>query len=497
MNRQALTAATLREIAIPLCLWLAAMFCIPLQLLAGASPNTLAVDIIGITIGLYAFAQFDIGNAGAWLLLMFLFGNTLEPLFIKTILMQSIDLNLDAPFDSYCIELVGIAALSAALVIAGRVNLGRPILTPELGGHHLRVLAWGSLGIGVMGWHLHRAAHQIGGFSSFRDMLFMAVICKSAMLAQSKDGKLADLELAVIMSVGVILGLLDNSKAYMGLPIASYYLTLVCFRQRIPLALPLFSLLVGFLFIEVIAPLIQVLRFLGIQHGGVRTALQIIGQTISYMANGHFSEIAAQAAGLNGAGYYDYFGSKAPWSIIADRYASIQQIDPVVARVLAAGHVDFPLITNALQSAIPNITGITKLPFSPSYYLLLALGFVSNLSGKFPTLPMLGQLDAVYGQIQTFILAFLIFFAYLLTLKKIGWMLKRNVFAIIFFAHFIAVYGSQGEVAQYVNETIRGMPTFLVVFLALSYIAKGTSLYERERKFHTLEARSAISAPKP
>jgi len=42
--------------------------------------------------------------------------------------------------------------------------------------------------------------------------------------------------------------------------------------------------------------------------------------------------------------------------------------------------------------------------------------------------------------------------------KKLGWTLYRNVFAIFFFCVFVVVYANQGELGQYADAVLRGFP---------------------------------------
>jgi cytochrome b561 len=56
------------------------------------------------------------------------------------------------------------------------------------------------------------------------------------------------------------------------------------------------------------------------------------------------------------------------------------------------------------------------------------------------------------------VIPFLTFVGFLLALKKLGWYLYRNVFAIFFFCVFIVVYTNQADMATYAETALRTFP---------------------------------------
>ena len=475
-TRTASTAFLTRKISFFLFAFTA--ICIPLQVMLGADILTLFLAVCGIFLALLVFQKFPTSNPGGWLLFFYVFGNTLFAFIFKTILLQKIDSNLYDPEGSYFIELLATAALSFAVILASKISVGRPFLGPELKVKKLRFLTWSSLLIGCIGWHFSgtlngQNATQIGGFSSFHDLTYMAVICKTAMLLETKQSKrLFDFELTVILIINLIFGSLANSQTVFAAPVTAYFATILFFRGRIPLSYIAISIVFGIFFISFVAPLIHVLRFLGQQQLSITQRADLVLQAISgVISGGEASRLQQNSSELYDAGYYNYFGNASFGQFVFSRFAAIQQIDPVVGQVSQQGGVGLPIISAALHSIVPGIIDSTKLPYSMSYYVLLHYGFVSPFGGKSPTLPMAGELLAGYGPVGTFGFVFLVFFLYLVVFKKICWSLNKNVFAIFFFVDFMAIFASQGSVEEYLTAALREMPSDAIIFLLLQYIA--------------------------
>lgn len=480
---------------IALFLFAAIAFCMPVQFFLGADVTTLVLDISAISIGLFFFQRLSFYSPGAWFIFFYIFGNILFAFLIKTIFLQTIDSNLYAPEESYLVELIAVLALVVAVILVSKINVGRPLLSPELSTAELRVLTWGCLLIGTVSWHFSGVlsgdeASEVGGFGAFQQLTYMAVICKTAMLLGKENSKrLWDIELIIILLVNLFFGAVANSQAAFATPVICYFATLLFFRGSIPLLYIAFSILFGLIFTNFIAPLIHVLRFLGEEQASFSQRIDLVLLAISDIVNGGVvARLAQNSSQLITSGYYNYFGNVSAGEFVFGRFASIQQIDPVIARASQDGSVGLPIIGAAFHAILPKVIDPTKLPFDIGFYVLLHYGFVSEIGGKFPTLPMMGELFAEYGLPGAFILGFALFFSCLLILKKITWSLKRNVFAIFFFSNFITFFVSQGAVEQYVGFTFRGMPSYAIVFFLLKYAgritfsrssASGTHLFSR------------------
>ena len=65
---------------------------------------------------------------------------------------------------------------------------------------------------------------------------------------------------------------------------------------------------------------------------------------------------------------------------------------------------------------------------------------------------------------------FVTFFIFLVTLKKLGWDLRQNIYMIFFLCRFTLVYASSGDLGHYAGAVLREFPIFTVVFLMLGLI---------------------------
>jgi hypothetical protein len=461
-------------------LWYSSLICIILQLFLGADLAVALADFGCITLGLYGLRLYSVFNAGAVMILFYSVGNVILALYVKTVLLQPLDSYLFAPVTSYMAELVTITAAILALGVVAKLDIGPPVLPAELDARKLNRLARLAALVGMAAWleshHYHAASGEnFDGFAGLRDMLFLAVICKTASLIMRKSSRsYVDPELAAILIASMALGFLANSKTYTFLPVVAYISAIFFFEGKISITRIVIFAAAGGFFLIFVSPLIQAFRFLGQMRVNFFERIHLIGSALtSPNYSTLLSRLRANASSLYGEGYYDYFRDHANWVVVASRYASVQQIDPVIARVQLWGFQQVPVITGALAGIVPHIIYRAKLPFSTAYYILLQLGFVSINSGKSPTLPIAGELYATNGLIEVFFGTLTVFLIFFLVLKKLAWDLRRNVFAIFFFVDFTFVYASQGAAEQYVNAALREFPTYAVIILLMRYIFTG------------------------
>ena len=445
-----------------------------LQLTLGASLLVLSLAIIVACTGLLAFVVLGAYNAGAWLALFYVSGNVLIALYAKTLMRQPLDSHLYVPVASFTVLTISTLALFAALLIVRRINLGRPVLQRTTNPRNLLWLSWGSFFLGVASWFLNQHFQEaggsgFGGFAVFRDLLLMGVIARTALILQrSRDLRTMDLPLALILTVSVLLGLLTNSKTYAAYPVLSYFATLVFFRRGLAIRHMALLIATALPFILVVTPLIQAWRYQGIQRMPVASRIAVIEHGVAdLLAPGQFRQYGALAKiGLRG-GYYDYFGGNGRGQVLLGRYASVQQIDPVVEQTNSHGTMGSAALWPALTRLLPSVLYPNKPQSSEAYTILVHFGLIDAAGGKYPTLPLAGQAYAGYGFGGLVAISFLTFLTVLIALKKFGWDLYRNVFAIFIFSEFIVVYAGQGDLSQYVGLVVRAMPEFVAVFWML------------------------------
>lgn len=160
--------------------------------------------------------------------------------------------------------------------------------------------------------------------------------------------------------------------------------------------------------------------------------------------------------------YLHYFGNK--HQNILGRFAAIQQIDPAIAATDASSPMGTDVIVSGLRSLVPHFIEPNK-PDPNAFVILSHQGWVSTSGGKYPTLPMAGELYAALGMTGTF-LAFPIFLAYMLMMKKIGWNLYGNVFSVFIFGCF-SFHMFDWNLAQISGQMLRGFPIFYLAIFGL------------------------------
>lgn len=467
------------------------------QLLLGEDFFTLVYALFGIYVSLFVFSRFKATNSGAWVLFFYVFGNTLFAVILKTILSQTLSSYAYSAQASYFVEMLGIFTLCLALLSVSKLGVGRPIFVPLLDIDRLNIFSIVTFVVGCIGWKFSGAldiSNGIGvgnGFSTFRDAFFMSIICRTAVLILKGKTKYPfDFILFVMITIAVFLGSLDNSKTYVALPVIAYILTIVFFKKAIPIGYVVSIAIAGEIFSNLIVPLIQALRYFGQQALGFSARIDLVVRGFEALISGNgLAAYMKNTATLWGGDYYQYFGPNGFGQNLAGRYASIQQIDPVIAAAQKFGQFDYPLFVNAIKGSIPSILYHQKPMFGSSFDILVHYGLIPYYSGKFPTLPLVGQTYAVYGLVGGCVATFLVFFVFLLFLKKIGFDLYRNVFAIFFVVQFTIVYASQGVIEQYLDQTLREFPTWIILFIIIQKLPKRMLLI---RSTHRLEKPSHV-----
>ena len=442
----------------------------------GASVLVVLLATIAVGAGLLAFLMQGAYSIGGWFALIYVGGNVLVGLVAKTLMGQPLETHLYAPVLSFVVVAASSIALLAALLLAARLNVGRPLLTKVPNAERLAWLSWGSFVLGVGFWFLNQhfqdpGGSGFGGFAVFRDLLLMAVIARTALILQRTDDRRSfDSRLAIILSVSVALGLLTNSKTYAAYPVVSYFATILFFRRGLTVV-HLVTLAVALVvFVRVVTPLIQAWRYLGIQRMPAAERVTLMQRNIADLFNGTSFQKYALLATLDfRGGYYNYFGGAGRGQMLLGRYASVQQIDPVVAQVGLQGPMGGAAVWPAFARQLPSVLYPNKPRFSDAYSILVHFGLVDPAGGKYPTLPLAGQAFAAYGFSGVALIPFLAFLGMFVALKKFGWQLYHNVFAIFVLSEFVIVYASQGDLAQYLGLVVRGLPAFFVVLWLLTH----------------------------
>lgn len=463
-----------------LALSLAAAIAAIVQFGLGASPVVVALIVVTGALGLSAFALLGPFNAGAWVALFYVLGNTLIALYAKTLFGQTVGSHLFDPVDSFAVLAATTAALVTALLIARRTGVGGPLLKRTTNTRTLAWVSWGSFLIGTGFWFLNQYylgpnGSGFGGFVLLNDLLLMGVIGRTALLLErSSQQRSFDATLAMVIGVGILLGLLSDTKTNAAYPVVSYFATILFYRRGLARRQVVLLLVTSVCFVTIVAPLVHIWRGQGVRQLRLSARAQLVAHSLADVARGgrQLTIYQAMLASKFDGGYYNYFGGNGRGQMLLGRYASVQQIDPVVAQVNVQGTMGIAAVAPALARQLPSFMYPNKPQVSEAYVILVHYGLVDPAGGKYPTLPLAGQAYAGFGFPGAIAMSFVVFLCVFLALKKFGWDLYRNVFAIFIFSEFIVVYASQGDLVQYAGLVLRVLPEFLLVFWLLQAFSR-------------------------
>lgn len=459
-----------------------AIACAVVQLALGGSPVTVALCLAAIGPGLLAMAVFGLFHVGSWIALFYTLGNTLMALYSKTLVGQGLDTNLEAPDESFLVLLLSSWILFFALLTANRIRLGQAIFKDSEQPTRLRFMAWGCFIVGAGASVITRVLTNVddldssfGGAAIFRELLFMAVILRTAWLLESSgDRRSIDFTGGLFLVVAVVGGLIDNQKTAAALPVVAYFATVMFYRRGISARFILVLGIGAVVFGGVISPIVHTLRFLGQQSMTLSERAEFISDVVSrVVADPHqLDAMKVIAEQQFEGGYYNYYGADGRSQMLLGRYASVQQIDPVISMSNRRGYQGDDALWPALPRLLPRFLNEDKKPYIEEYYTLVHFGLIDPEGGKFPTLPIAGQSYAAYGLLGVVLVPFGAFLLLFLVLKKLGWSMERNPFAIFFMVQFAIVYASQGSFAQYVGTALRFWPTLAAVLVILRMLSR-------------------------
>lgn len=453
---------------------IAAVLATAVQVLLGADSLLLFLALAAGLGGLATFARAGAFNCGAWVVLCYVFGNVLLALWAKTLLGQPLESHLYDPARAFIAVGAGVLSMALAYAVAHVVPVGKPLFRPCADPMRLRVLSWGCFVLGVAAWYLNATFHEdaggvrFGGLALFRDLLFMAVIARTALLLERSGGtRSLDLTLCVILGICAFVGFMDNSKARVALPVVSHFFTTLFFRRSLSLRLVGAFSVATLAFVLVVGPVIHVHRAMGMSEESGGKRIEVLERGLLTVTEGvsrlrEREEVLRQFSG----GYIDYFGG-GYGQMLLGRYAMVQQVDAVVAQVARERPFGHSAILPALLRPLPRFLYPEKPELGEGYLIVARLGLIDPMGGKYPTVPLVAQAYAGYGALGLMTIPFLTFLAFLVSLKKLGWNLERNVYAIFFFCQFVVVHVVGGDLGEYSVAMLRGFPVFAALFIIM------------------------------
>src|SRR2546422_1351678 len=347
--------------------------------------------------GLAGFRIVGAYHAAGWLAFAFTFGNAIVALVAKTAFLQPLESHLYAPLESFLALVGGSAALLIALLISLTIPVGKPLCRPVKDARLLRWLSNSTFTLGTLFWYLNRLFQDpegsgFGGLAVFWNLVLMAVIARTAMLLERSDGRRSvDAQLSLILVACVVMGLIDNSKTEVALPIVAYFATSLFYRGGVTLRQATAGAVGVALMAGLIGPMIHAYRGLGIQGMPWQQRVELIERGAEEaLAHGGLKGYEQLASSQFVAGYYDYFG-EGRGQMLLGRYASVQQIDPVIASVSRHGTLGGSVIWPSFARALPSFIYPDKPRYIESYRLLVHLGLINPEGGKYPTVPLVAQ----------------------------------------------------------------------------------------------------------
>lgn len=471
------------------------------QLTLSADPTVLTIAVLSSALGLCSFRMLGTYNLASWVVLLYILGNVLVALYAKTLLGQPLDSHLSAPELSFLVLLICVGALSIAAFLVRRIHIGSALFTGTSDLRFLVFLSWVCFGLGTFFWIFNRwlqgpEGSGVGGLAVFRDLLVMAVIARTAMLLLRGDCRWnMDVRLAFMIMAAMLMGFLDNQKTAVALPVAGHFLTVLFFRHGLPWRSMALAAAGAIFFVALLSPVIHALRAMGQQQLGLSERIEFVVQHLKQLAADPTSreQLAEAAAAPFEHGYYAYFGDGGKGQMLLGRFASVQQIDPVIAAVGRSRPLGGEAVWPALARMVPSFINPGKPEYIEAYHTLVHYRLIHPAGGKFPTLPLAGQSYAAYGWPGVVLIPFFTFLVFFLVLKKLGWNLHQNIYAIFFLCSFVLIYANQGDFGQYAGAVLRNFPLFAAVFwlIHLSYrmrIFKGMPTA-------SIRGRSADTAP--
>lgn len=460
-----------------------------LQIILVADLTILLLAFCVMVISWIAVWNYGLSNVGAIIVLFFGSNTVTFSFLIKTFILQPVDTYLYDPLSVFLVVLAGIVQMLIAFLIINHVKipaLFKPTLIPQ----QLDSIGFISFFLGSAAWLVNQLLSLkvqdfsvddpgIGGFGIFKNFLIMSVIAYTASLLIKSEGKtLINFKLVFIFIMALGMGIIDNSKLSLFLPFFAYFVTVLYFNQQtwkkfFRIHFILMAVLVVYLF-----PVITYFRQMNITGQHLSDKILLVKNTL---VTESFSEIMENSRYWTnvayGYGYYDYFGGNGRFQMVAGRFASVQEIDPVVALINPQFPLGWEPISLAVQSVIPRIFFAEKDISNDAYYISRSLNLGSRLL-IYPTVPMLAVAFASLGIPGLLIIPFVVFLVYFILFKLAGWNLDKNIFS-IFFLCVVFPYIHEGSLQNYIGFIVRQIPTLMVLVF---FIVQASKIFLKPEK---------------
>ncbi len=295
--------------------------------------------------------------------------------------------------------------------------------------------------------------------------MYMGIIARTAYaFLRSAGRRNFDVVLVLMLIVLTADGLLGNGKADTALPWICFFATILFFKGGLPWRYIAGMACGVLLFVAAVAPLIHVFRGMGLRNLTLTNEIEAFENTLPLILNPE--QFAFQTGRYERAkGYYNYFGG-GKGQMLLGRYSSIQEIDPVIAAVDASEPMGSDVIISAVRGQLPKFIDPDKPKITNDLLILQREGLTNGSHGGYPTLPFAGEIYAAFGILGVIFVFSLVFFAFVLALKKLGWNLYQNVFSIFILCTQIFKI-NEADLGHFLGTIFRDLPLLALTLLFL------------------------------
>jgi len=452
------------------------------HLFLGTTPLVLFLALVAILIGILLLFELGLENAASVVGFLFVFNTVTFAVILKTLFLQPLDSNLYRPTASYVVVLLAVLQLFFALKIVRIIPTGEPIFKPTTNLKYLKYLSIASFIIGFIFWLLNQRflidrrasfyteSSSFGGFASFTFIFYMAIVAATAHVILSTNGKKSlNAWVILLLIVGSIIGLVASRKIELAYTFLSYYLTSFYFRRffskKQVATLGLFIAFAFFVFGPVVHTFRSELWFLSFPQ-----KMNFLRDNWSSMLNkSQLETFLDRVLSRRKNGYdFEYFGRNL---FFIDRFATIQHIDLIIDTVEQQEQLGAGTLLRGYSRVLPRFLYSKKSTISQADEVTWELGLRKFGVIGFPTVPLVGHAFAALGWAGVFFVPFYMFIILFLILKKIGWRLHQNIYAIFFLVPLV-VNVHQWTHTQFIYRLLREFPLLVLLLLFISGVFK-------------------------
>jgi len=435
-----------------------------------ASTFLAALTMNVATFPLMIFSLFDIPSLLLFLTALRYVGIAM---IAKLFFAQTLDSNLDFPFESFLAVLIGIISYALAVLIVRNVDTKTIILYRlELNDKLVRILSYLALLLGFASNFVSAlrgdGVIEISSiFNFFRDFLSLSMILSVYLSLKESHGKKALNLLSIItLVIGFLFAFASNKRAFLRNIFLGWIATEFAFKGRLSwrVFVPLF--ITTFLIFQVLTPLILFTRL----DRGNTTWTDRVQISINAFSNWRVvQEVYKNRFELSQRSpHLGYFGS---YQNVLERLSFIDHVDAVVNGVTNTNRtLGFADIEMAITRSLPRFILPNKPPdnFGHGDWILCELNIHCNLGG-FNTLQLIPCAFAAWGWLGVALYPLIFGLLFFVAVKFIsGLNLYRNPWGI-----FILIIGnntfSEGSTMGNIVFIIRFLPQYLVLIFLLYF----------------------------